>query len=68
MDLLSTRAVLCTAHLMLLQNPGARLAVSDWVPYLRFIKAWCETQAIDGVHYYFEPEFVSQRDSSETLQ
>lgn len=70
MGILSTRAVLCTAHLLLQQNPGARVAIHDWVPYLALVKAWCEAQAIDGVRYYFEPEFIPVfwRDSSETLQ
>ena len=35
---LSGKAVICTAHLLLLQNPKAVLSTSDWVPYLCLVR------------------------------
>lgn len=61
-DELSTRAVMCTAHLMLLQNPKARIGVKDWVPFLCLVKDWCAAQEINGVRYYYEPSFQLETD------
>ena len=57
---LSGKAVICTAHLMLLQNPKAVLKTSDWVPYLCLVRDWCKKQEFDGVRYYWHPDFSAE--------
>jgi len=57
---LSGKAVICTAHLMLLQNPKAVLSTSDWVPYLCLVRDWCMKQEFDGVRYYWHPGFSAE--------
>lgn len=52
---LSGKAVVCTAHHMLLQNPKAVMKTADWVPYLLLVKEWCAKQEFDGVRYYWHP-------------
>jgi len=54
---LSSKAIVCTAHLMLLQNSKAVLSTKDWVTYLCLVRDWCTKQEIDGVRYYFYPGF-----------
>ena len=54
---LSTKAIVCTAHLMLLQNPKAVLNTNEWVTYLCLVRDWCMNQEIDGVRYYWYPGF-----------
>lgn len=66
-DQISARAVVCTAHLMLLQNPEAYVDDTDWVTYLCLVRDWCAEQEIDGVRYYFHPADVED-DSERTLQ
>jgi hypothetical protein len=57
---LSGKAVICTAHLMLLQNPKAVLTTSDWVPYLCLVRDWCMKQELDGVRYYWHSGFNAE--------
>ena len=57
---LSGKAVICTAHLLLLQNPKAVLSTSDWVPYLCLVGDWCMKQEFGGVRYYWHPGFSAQ--------
>jgi hypothetical protein len=54
---LSTKAIICTAHLMLLQNPKGVLKTSEWVTYLCLVRDWCMKQEIDGVRYYWHAGF-----------
>lgn len=63
---LSAKAIVCTAHLMLLQNPKAVLNTNDWVTYLGLVRDWCMEQEINGVRYYWYPGFSSEdvQDSS----
>jgi hypothetical protein len=62
---LSTKAIVCTAHLMLLQNPKAVLSTNDWVTYLCLVRDWCMKQEIDGVRYYWYPGFSSEDEDTE---
>ena len=57
---LSGKAVICTAHLMLLQNPKAVLSTRDWVPYLCLVRDWCMKQELDGVRYYWHAGFNAE--------
>ena len=57
---LSGKAVICTAHLLLLQNPKAVLSTSDWVPYLCLVRDWCMKQEFGGVRYYWHPGFSAE--------
>jgi hypothetical protein len=62
---LSSKAIVCTAHLMLLQNPKAVLHTSDWVTYLCLVRDWCMKQEIDGVRYYWHPGFSPEDEDTE---
>lgn len=63
---LSAKAIVCTAHLMLLQNPKAVLNTNDWVTYLSLVRDWCMEQEVNGVRYYWYPGLSSEdvQDSS----
>lgn len=59
---LSSKAIVCTAHLMLLQNPKAVLNTNDWLTYLCLVRDWCMEQEIDGVRYYWYPGFSPENE------
>ncbi len=46
----SVRAIVCTAHLMLLQNDKASIKDADWPPYLSLVRDWCLK-----LPYYWSP-------------
>ncbi len=62
---LSSKAIVCTAHLMLLQNPKAVLKTNEWVAYLCLVRDWCMKQEIDGVRYYWYPGFSPEDEDIE---
>lgn len=66
-DTLSSKAVACTAHHMMLQNPEARLTKIQWVDYLRLVREWCEVQEIDGVRYYWHTGYSPESDTTGRL-
>lgn len=51
----SVRAIVCTAHLLLAQNPMATLRDSDWPDYLYLVRDWCLTFEAQGVAVYWSP-------------
>lgn len=50
---LSARAVVCTAHLMILQNPKAVLHTNDWGYYLALVRDWCAAFEVSSVKVYW---------------
>lgn len=51
----AVRAIVCTAHLLLRQNPLAELRDEDWLRYLCLVRDWCLTFEARGVAVYWSP-------------
>lgn len=64
MSHLSDKAIDCTAHLLMWQNPRAYFikGTDDWLLYKRLVRDWCEQFTVKGVAIYwhvgFDPEEI----------
>ncbi len=56
----AVRAIVCTAHLLLAQNPKARLQPADWLTYLCLVRDWCLSFEARGVAVYWSPGIVHE--------
>jgi hypothetical protein len=54
-DAPSVKAIVCTAHLLLAQNPKAELHPDQWLTYLCLVRDWCLAFRTRGVAIYWEP-------------
>ena len=55
---LSARAIVCTAHLMMLQNPKALITTNkDWMEYICLVRDWAKVQEIGGIKIYWHPGY-----------
>lgn len=51
----AVRAIVCTAHLLLRQNPKAELRDYLWPIYLAMVRDWCLEFRVGGVAVYWSP-------------